>query len=412
MGVTFLAVGSRGDVEPMAVLAEALAAQGESVTVVAVDDYSELVRSRGLTFCGLGSAGLDGYRDSPLGGLAMRTPLAQPLVLRRWLAQLSEPLAAVLPEVVAPGSLVVTGVASRDCAVALRMAFGCRTATVLHTAVLPTVHRASHLEGRRFWGRPRLDRRFAQWYWETVCGLSRATSTRLRARLGLPRLSARASTAAADEERVLLAADPILLPPAPDWPDACVQTGAVIAAAPPDWAPPQQLASFLAAGESPVYLGLGSLNDTAGEQWTDLLLQAARQSGRRLVAPAVPGRPSTVIDGWVCTIADTPHEWLFPRLAGIVHLGGAGTTVAGLRAGVPSVALPAMFDQPYHARRLTELGVGPRSVPLHRVSAATLAGSLAELVGGGYAARAAAVGRQVRATDGTARTVAALATMV
>ena len=54
--VTFLAIGSRGDVEPMAVLAGAVAARGRPATVVAVDEYAALVRAHGAAFRGLGSA--------------------------------------------------------------------------------------------------------------------------------------------------------------------------------------------------------------------------------------------------------------------------------------------------------------------------------------------------------------------
>lgn len=51
-------------------------------------------------------------------------------------------------------------------------------------------------------------------------------------------------------------------------------------------------------------------------------------------------------DDAVLTIGDAPHDWLFPRMAAVVHHMGAGTTGAGLRAGVPAVGLPAFGDAP------------------------------------------------------------------
>lgn len=63
----------------------------------------------------------------------------------------------------------------------------------------------------------------------------------------------------------------------------------------------------------------------------------------------------------VITVGDVPHDWLFARAAAVVHHCGAGTTAAGLRAGVPIVAVPAGYgDQPFWARRLFELGVSPQ----------------------------------------------------
>ena len=55
------------------------------------------------------------------------------------------------------------------------------------------------------------------------------------------------------------------------------------------------------------------------------------------------------------TIGDTPHQWLFPRVAAVAYHCGAGTTAAGLRAGVPTIALPAHADGPFWAARLTAL---------------------------------------------------------
>ncbi|MCC6494726.1 MAG: glycosyltransferase family 1 protein [Propionibacteriaceae bacterium] len=409
--VTFLAIGSRGDVEPMAILAGALVSLGVPATVVAVDDYAALVRSRGADFRGTGTtmAAMERLGRGWLGELALRTPLAQPVLLHRWLSGLAEPLAGTLSDLVEPGTLVVTGLASRDAALALTEARGCRLVTLLHTAILPTTQRESHLEGRWFLGWRWRDRLVTQWYWETTSGLSRATSSALRKRLGLQPATARQSTAAADRELILLAADPTLVPAASDWPSTCRQTGAIAAGVPADWTPPAQLQAFLAAGPKPVYVGLGSLNDSGGQGWLDLIVAAARLSGRRIVTPALRGaEPAILGDGEVCTVADLPHDALFPLMAGLVHHGGAGTTAAGLRAGVPSTTAPAMFDQYYHARRLATLGVGPRHVPLHRLTAGRLAGLVVALTGGSHTALAAEVGAQVRAVDGLSATLAEL----
>jgi len=70
--------------------------------------------------------------------------------------------------------------------------------------------------------------------------------------------------------------------------------------------------------------------------------------------------------------ATRPHDWLFPRVSAVVHHGGAGTTAAALRAGVPSVILPFFFDQGFWGRRLAACGLGPPPIPFYRLSAATL----------------------------------------
>lgn len=50
-----------------------------------------------------------------------------------------------------------------------------------------------------------------------------------------------------------------------------------------------------------------------------------------------------------------PHDWLFPQVAAVVHHGGAGTTAAGLRAGIPTVIKPFFGDQFFWASRVQEV---------------------------------------------------------
>jgi UDP:flavonoid glycosyltransferase YjiC (YdhE family) len=99
-----------------------------------------------------------------------------------------------------------------------------------------------------------------------------------------------------------------------------------------------------------------------------------------------------------------PHDWLFPRTAAVVHHGGAGTTAAGLRAGVPSVVVPFMSDQPFWGRRVFALGAGPEPIPRKQLTAEKLARAISAAVTDPVIRRRAAnVGRLIRAEDGVAR---------
>jgi UDP:flavonoid glycosyltransferase YjiC (YdhE family) len=96
-------------------------------------------------------------------------------------------------------------------------------------------------------------------------------------------------------------------------------------------------------------------------------------------------------------------------MAAVVHHGGAGTTAAGLRSGVPSIVVPFFADQPFWARRVQRLGVGPKPVPRGRLSAETLADAIqTALTDQPLRQRAAALGAQLRAEDGVGNGVAAL----
>jgi len=94
---------------------------------------------------------------------------------------------------------------------------------------------------------------------------------------------------------------------------------------------------------------------------------------------------------------------LFPRMAAVVHHAGAGTTGAGLRAGVPAIAVPILVDQPFWADRLHRLGVAPPPLPLPELTADTLTGALRSCLDRPACRdRATALARRVRADDGPA----------
>ena len=90
-------------------------------------------------------------------------------------------------------------------------------------------------------------------------------------------------------------------------------------------------------------------------------------------------------------------------MAAVVHHAGAGTTGAGLRAGVPAVAVPMLVDQPFWAARLHRLGIAPRPIPLPELSADTLAHALRTCIDDpAYRTRAVELARRISADDGAA----------
>ncbi len=109
----------------------------------------------------------------------------------------------------------------------------------------------------------------------------------------------------------------------------------------------------------------------------------------------------------ILAVGDLPHDWLFPQVAAVVHHAGAGTTGAGLRAGVPTVAVPMLADQPFWAHRLHRLGVAPEPVSFGELTAEALGGALRECLGEpSYRERVASLARRIADEDGAAAVLA------
>ena len=109
-------------------------------------------------------------------------------------------------------------------------------------------------------------------------------------------------------------------------------------------------------------------------------------------------------------IGEVPHEWLFPRMAAVVHHAGAGTAAAGLRAGIPAVSVPKLGDQPFWAARLAALGTGPPPIPYRKLSAAALIAAIRDAITRpSYRVQAQALASQLSREDGAAPVINALA---
>jgi vancomycin aglycone glucosyltransferase len=189
-----------------------------------------------------------------------------------------------------------------------------------------------------------------------------------------------------------LAADPALAP-APSTPGRRVfQTGTWVLE---DRTPlPAELETFIESGDPPIFAGFGSM--PAIGDLTPRLIGAARAVGRRIVVSRGWADLEFVDDARDCiAVGDVSHDSLFPRVAAIVHHGGAGTTAAAARAGVPQVITPMFGDQFYWASRIVDLGVGA-TTPHTTMTEESLAGALREVLASAVAVRARRLAAEVR----------------
>jgi UDP:flavonoid glycosyltransferase YjiC (YdhE family) len=181
------------------------------------------------------------------------------------------------------------------------------------------------------------------------------------------------------------------------WPHEC-----------PNWEPPTDLRDFLASGPPPVFVGFGSMMPGDPQQLADLAVRALRLAGLRGVIQSGWAGLSAETDD-VTTIGHIPHHWLMPQTAAVVHHAGAGTTAAGLRAGVPAVPVPVFTDQPWWAAHLVRLGAAPAALSYRDLTAERLAAALRQATGEpSFARRSAALADRLAQEDGTGLVVRAI----
>ncbi|CAK7268916.1 hypothetical protein SEPCBS57363_003336 [Sporothrix epigloea] len=169
-----------------------------------------------------------------------------------------------------------------------------------------------------------------------------------------------------------------------------------------DYAPDPDLATFL-KGPPPVYIGFGSIVVDDPDGLTKSVLDAIHQTGvRAIVSQGWAGMGGDAADkvkgdDIFFLEKDCPHEWLFPRMACVVHHGGAGTTAAGLRYGVPTVVVPFFGDQPFWGGLVSQSGAGPDPIHYSRLSADKLAEAIKMALQPETKTNAVALGEKIQA---------------
>jgi sterol 3beta-glucosyltransferase len=407
--IVIVTAGSRGDVQPYVALGKGLHDAGYQVRIVATHDFETLITGQGLDFHSTGASVQEILQDETLQKkLEGANFLAQQKHMRAEAMRHAPRIAESMITASQDADLIIggIGVMGGGLAIAENNRIPCIHAHVF--PLTPTRAFASpitpNLPLGRWLNRPS--------YWlvqQALWQTSRTSDSEVRQQLGMKSAPFLGyfNTPTMRDATTLYGYSTYVLPKPDDWNEHHHVTGYWFLDAEDDWQPPQDLLDFLEAGAPPVYIGFGSMRSQDAEATGALALEALRRSGQRGVLASGWGglSPSDLPDD-VFMLSSIPHSWLFPRMAAVVHHGGAGTTSAGLRAGVPSIVIPFMGDQRFWGEKVKRLGVGSAPIPRKKLTVEQLANAIKQVTSDeGIKQRAHALGEKIRAEDGVPNAV-------
>jgi sterol 3beta-glucosyltransferase len=405
MKITLFAAGSRGDIQPCIALGRGLQAAGYHVRLAAPADFAGFVQEHEVEFYPL-RGDVQKIMASDTGRKFMETGGANPLKSIRAVRAMIAPVVTLMAQDAYSAcrdadAMICLGVFS---------AFGHSITEALSIPII-NIEPTPLLPSRAFpapsWPIQRnlggLHNYISGWVMLQAIWLWYSPFVNdFRHSLGLPTYTAARFYRDLRATPMLSAYSPKIIPHPADWPPSVHVTGYFYLDTQASWQPSPELMEFLEAGDPPVYIGFGSMAGREPEKLAGLILEALAKSGQRgLLLTGWGGLRTETTPDDVFVVDSAPHSWLFPRMAAVVHHGGAGTTAEALRAGVPEVIVPFIFDQPFWGARLKALGLGPDPIPQKSLTAGRLAKAIKVAVTDtGMKQRARSYGETIRAENG------------
>jgi UDP:flavonoid glycosyltransferase YjiC (YdhE family) len=205
----------------------------------------------------------------------------------------------------------------------------------------------------------------------------------------------------------LIACSPSVIPKPPDWQEWHYVTGYWFLEPHSDFRPPPHVESFLQSGPPPVYVGFGSMAQEQPEWLAGVVADALEQSNQRgILASGWGWSQPAMLPDTILQVDQVSHQWLFPRMAALVHHGGAGTAATALQSGVPSIVVPFGGDQHHWGRILVTAGVSPCVLPIDDLTTEALAHAITLATNDHVLrTRASTLGESIRKEDGVSRAV-------
>lgn len=404
MNITILTYGSRGDVQPFLPLSLGLMARGHSVTLAAPPRFQDLVEEHGIVFSPLAGDPEDLSRRFNESGFNF---IKQVRDMMSHAVEIGAEMLRKTKEACRDADLIIHTFAH---AVGAHTLAREKNIPDIHVQTFPmfaptgdypnvtmpnlkvrALNRLTHVVSKKIT------------WWTSSFGYEQ-----VRRRAGL--LKRRLYFPFDDDPLrpptpILCAWSPSLLLPSSDWTSNVHVTGYYFFDLNASYQPPEELQNLLEAGEPPVCVSFGSMVNRNAEKIHRIVRESLTRSGQRGVILSGWGRVNQPSSKNLLYLDAVSHDWLLPRCKMIIHHGGAGTTSAGLRAGIPNIVVPFTADQPFWGRRVHAVGAGPKPILVNDLSVEKLTQAIAEADANVLRKRAQDIGQRIRSEEGVRRAV-------
>jgi UDP:flavonoid glycosyltransferase YjiC (YdhE family) len=348
--------GSRGDVEPFAAVGLELLRRGHEVRIAVPPNMIRLVESAGISAVAYGPDSQElNNEDIVRNFWKVQTPIKVVRAGKEYLGEVWAAMGTTLTSLSDGADLLLTGMVQQGLAANVAEYYDIPVAS-LHCYPV-------RVNGQLIPILPSpLIRSAYSVFWWLHWRLTREAEDAQRRQLGLPKATAPSTRRIVERGSLEIQAyDELCFPGlAAEWAESDGRrpfVGALTMGLPTT--ADNEIASWIAAGTPPIYFGFGSMPVQSPADTIAMISAACMQLGERaLICTGANDFTDIPHSDHVKVVGAVNHAAVFPRCRAVVHHGGAGTTAAGMRAGIPTLILWITADQPIWAAQLKRLKVG------------------------------------------------------
>lgn len=174
---------------------------------------------------------------------------------------------------------------------------------------------------------------------------------------------------------------------------------------------PEELKAFVEKGERPIFVAFGKAHSEELAQLQLRTLQALRETGVKAVFQGnqIP-QEQRINSDRLYFIDAVPYSYIFQKVKGVIHHGGCTTNGIGIWAGCPTLTITLALDQYYYGRTMHEIGMGPETLYIRKrlCTVEELKAAIQDLVSGKYETKAKELSSRIRQEQGLEEAIAAI----
>jgi UDP:flavonoid glycosyltransferase YjiC (YdhE family) len=150
-----------------------------------------------------------------------------------------------------------------------------------------------------------------------------------------------------------------------------------------NWRPDKDLNDFLEKRHRILLITFGSMTNPEPEKKTKIILDILERNKIPAIINTASGgliKPDKIDSELIYFVSQIPYDWILPKMYGVIHHGGAGTTHLALKYGCATMIVPHVIDQFVWNKIIHKKGIGPKGIKIGAISTKKLEQKILELI--------------------------------